>query len=71
MALSLAYVGAIMLLMAKPVMQYFMWRMLGIGSDRSWIATLAPVALALVLSVILSVVPLIAAQRRLMRMQND
>lgn len=71
MALSLAYVGAIMLLMAKPVMQYFMWRLLGIGSDRSWIATLAPVATALVLSVILSVVPLIAAQRRLMRMQND
>jgi ABC-2 type transport system permease protein len=71
MAVSLAYVAAIMLLMARPVMQYFFWRLLGIGSDRGWIATLAPVALAVILSAVLSVIPLIAAERRLVRMGND
>ena len=71
MAVSLAYVGAIMTLMARPVMQYFFWRMLGISNDRGWISTLAPVAVAVILSALLSVVPLIAAERRLVGMGND
>ncbi|MGZ4779989.1 MAG: hypothetical protein ACXV5L_12385, partial [Thermoanaerobaculia bacterium] len=71
MALSLGYVGVIMTLMARPVMQYFFWKMLGFNGDRGWVATLAPVAAAVILSAILSVVPLIAAERRLVRMGND
>ena len=71
MALSLAYVGAIMLLMARPVMQYFLWKLLGIGSDRGWLVTLAPVGAAIVLSILLSIVPLVAAARRLAAIGND
>ena len=71
MAVSLAYVGTIMVLMARPVMGYFMWRLLGIGADQSWLVTLAPVATAVVLSIILSVVPLVVARRRLMGFGND
>ena len=71
MAVSLAYVATIMTLMARPVMQYFFWKMLGIGNDRGWIATLAPVAVAVILSALLSVVPLMAAERRLVRMGDD
>ncbi|MGZ4778873.1 MAG: putative ABC transporter permease subunit, partial [Thermoanaerobaculia bacterium] len=67
MALSLGYVGVIMTLMARPVMQYFFWKMLGFNGDRGWVATLAPVAVAVILSAVLSVVPLIAAERRLVR----
>jgi ABC-2 type transport system permease protein len=71
MAVSLAYVGAIMTLMARPVMQYFFWRLLGFGGDRGWISTIAPVAVAVILSTLLSVVPLIAAERSLVRMGSD
>jgi ABC-2 type transport system permease protein len=71
MAISLAYVAAIMLLMARPVMQYFFWRLLGIGADREWLATVAPIGAAVVLSILLSVFPLLAAERRLVRMDTD
>jgi len=71
MALSLAYVGVIMLLMARPVMQYFLWRLLGIGADRGWLAALAPVGVAVLVSAALSVFPMVAARRRLMGIGND
>jgi ABC-2 type transport system permease protein len=62
MAVSLLYVGAIMLLMARPIMRYLFWRVLGIESD---IAIVLPVVIGVTASMALAVFPLIAAERRL------
>jgi ABC-2 type transport system permease protein len=62
MAVSLLYVGSIMLLMARPVMRYFFWRVLGIESD---VAVLLPVVTGVTVSIALSVFPLLAAEKRL------
>lgn len=62
MAVSLLYVGSLMLLMARPIMHYLMWRMLGYDSD---IAIVAPIVTAVTVSVALSVFPLVAARKRL------
>src|SRR5204862_8017801 len=35
MALSLGYVGAIMLLMARPITRYFLWKFLSMGDDQN------------------------------------
>jgi ABC-2 type transport system permease protein len=63
MAISLMYVGAMMLLMAKPVIGYVMWRILGITSDA--VTATAPVVIAVTLSLALMVFPLMLAERRL------
>jgi ABC-2 type transport system permease protein len=64
MAASLAYVGAIMFLMARPMVQYFFWRLFAL--DYESIAVFAiPIAGAVILSIVLSVLPLIAAEKRL------
>ncbi|MGH7484047.1 MAG: putative ABC transporter permease subunit, partial [bacterium] len=62
MAVSLLYVGSIMLLMARPVMRYFLWRVLGMESD---VAVLLPVVTGVTVSIALSVFPLMAAEKRL------
>ncbi|HEX2835976.1 MAG TPA: hypothetical protein VHW00_23420 [Thermoanaerobaculia bacterium] len=69
MAVSLGYVGAMMVLMARPVMGYFMRRVVGI-SDPS-IATITPVVIALTLSTLLSVIFLLVAERRLSRFSES
>jgi ABC-2 type transport system permease protein len=66
MGVSLAYVATMMLLMMRPVMRYFMWRMLGIESEQTLLAFL-PVVTAVTLSISLSVFPLLIARGRLMR----
>jgi hypothetical protein len=66
MGVSLAYVAVMMLLMARPIMKYFMWRMLGLSSEQTFAAAL-PVVTAVTLSVALSVFPLVIARGRLMR----
>jgi len=66
MGVSLAYVAGMMVLMARPVMKYFMWRMLGLESERILVAAL-PVVTAVTLSLVLSVFPLVIARGRLMR----
>ena len=63
MAISLTYVGAMMLLMAKPVIGYIFWRILHITSDRA--AAIVPVVTAVTLSLVLMVFPLLVAERRL------
>jgi ABC-2 type transport system permease protein len=65
MAISLGYVGAIMLLMARPVMRYVLWKFLGISDDESIAATVVPIVTAVTLSAVLMVLPLAAAERRL------
>jgi len=62
MAVSLLYVGAIMLLMARPIMRYLFWRVLGIESD---IAFVLPVVIGVTASIALAVFPLLAAEKRL------
>lgn len=68
MALSLTYVGAMMVLAARPIVQYFFWRVLGVGYERPWISTLAPIVAAITASLLLSVIPLAAAEKRLARL---
>jgi len=65
MALSLGYVGGMMLLMAQPIMRYFFWKIFGAGDDRDWIATALPLVIGLTISVALAVIPLVVAERRL------
>jgi ABC-2 type transport system permease protein len=63
MALSLGYVGATMLLMARPVMKYVM--RFGLGVANAEVAAIAPVVTAVTLSVSLAVFPLFVAEKRL------
>jgi hypothetical protein len=62
MAVSLGYVGIMMLLMARPLMGYFL-RIVGVMDEN--VATISPIVIALTLSVLLSVVSLLTAERRL------
>jgi hypothetical protein len=64
MAAALAYVGGIMMLMAKPMTRYFFWRLFGIESE-GMVVDLVPVVTAVTLSVALCVFPLMAAEKRL------
>jgi ABC-2 type transport system permease protein len=64
MAAAMAYVGAIMLLMARPVVQYFFWRLFSIDYGSAAVFAI-PIAIAVVLSLTLIVAPLVAAERRL------
>jgi ABC-2 type transport system permease protein len=67
MAIAMAYVGAMMVLMARPVMRYFMARALSLGDGAGWLATLLPIVIALTLSAAMSVIPIRAAEHRLTR----
>jgi ABC-2 type transport system permease protein len=65
MAVSLGYVGAIMFLMARPVVHYFLWRFLGITDDHTVLQIALPAVTAVTLSIALMVFPLVIAERRL------
>ncbi len=67
MAVAMSYVAVIMLLMARPIIAYFLWRVFGIGHDHNWISIAAPIVIAITLSLILMVFPLLVAERRLAR----
>jgi ABC-2 type transport system permease protein len=67
MAVSMLYVGTMMVLMTRPIMRYFFWRVLGVEDDRGWIATASPLVIGLTLSIALTALPLVAAERRLSR----
>ena len=64
MAAALAYVGAIMFLMARPVVQYIFWRLFALDYE-SILVFAVPITGAVILSFALSVLPLIAAEKRL------
>ncbi len=64
MAAALAYVGAIMFLMARPVVQYLFWRLFALDYA-SVLVFAVPIAGAVILSIALSILPLIAAEKRL------
>ena len=63
MAAALAYVGGIMVLMARPVTQYLFGRVFGVERDAA--ITLIPVVIAITLSLALCVLPLLVAEKRL------
>jgi ABC-2 type transport system permease protein len=68
MALSMLYVGAVMTLMARPIVRYFFRRFLGVSDGMSWLATAVPAFLVVAVSVALSVTALVAAEKRLVRL---
>jgi len=65
MAISMGYVGAMMLLMARPIMRYLVERVLAGGGDAGKLAAVTAVVIALTLSALVAVIPLLAAERRL------
>lgn len=67
MAASMAYVAAMMMLMARPVMRYFLSRVFGATEDVQWLVALIPIVIALTLSAALAVIPLRIAEHRLSR----
>jgi len=64
MAAALAYVGAIMALMARPVVQYFFWRIFSLDYG-SVLVFVVPIAIAVALSITLIIAPLLIAEKRL------
>ena len=64
MAAALGYTGAIMFLMARPVVQYILWRMFALDYQNAFVFV-GPAAAAVILSVALIVLPLVAAEKRL------
>jgi hypothetical protein len=62
-AVALAYVGGMMVLMARPVVQYLFWRVFGVAPDAA--VTTIPVVTAITLSAALCVFPLLIAEKRL------
>jgi len=63
MAVALAYVGGMMLLMARPVVQYLFWRVFGVAPESA--VSVIPVVIAVTLSAALCVFPLLLAEKRL------
>ena len=70
MGVALTYVGGIMLLMARPVVQYLMWRALKIEPESPF-AFLVPLVTAVTLSIALTVFPLLIAEKRLVRLSES
>ena len=65
MALSMMYVGAMMVLMARPLMRYFTGHVLGMRGGSAWIGVIFPIVIALTLSAAMSVIPMRIAEQRL------
>jgi hypothetical protein len=63
MAAALAYVAAVMLLMARPIIQYMFWRVFGVETE--FVVAAVPVLFAVALSLALIVFPLLIAEKRL------
>jgi p-aminobenzoyl-glutamate transporter AbgT len=71
MAVSMAYVATVMVLMARPLMRYFTQHVMQLDDDAGVVSLVAPIVIALTLSAVLSVVSLLAAERRLTRFKSD
>lgn len=63
MGASLAYIAAVMLLMARPVIGYFFWKLFSIQSRA--VITWVPVTAAIALSIALAIIPIVVAEKRL------
>jgi ABC-2 type transport system permease protein len=71
MAISMAYVTAMMVLMARPVMRYFLVHVMDIPHARGPLGAAIAIVTALTLSGVLSVIPIRAAERRLTRIAES
>jgi ABC-2 type transport system permease protein len=71
MALSMGYVATMMVLMARPVMRYFLANVMSYEEARGWMGAAAPIVIALTLSAALAVIPMRAAERRLTRIAES
>ena len=69
MAISMAYVAAVMLLAARPLMRWFMRTVLEVESEAA--GATVPFVIALTLSALVSVISIAAAERRLTRFKSD
>lgn len=69
MAVSMAYVAAVMLLAARPLMRWFLRAVLAVESEA--VGAAAPFVIALTLSAAVSVISIVAAERRLSRFKSD
>ncbi len=67
MAISMGYVGGMMIIMARPLMTYFFWRVFGIGHEHAWVGIVTPIVIAVTVSAVLAVIPLLIAEKRLAR----
>jgi hypothetical protein len=63
MGASLAYVVAVMLLMARPIVHYLFWRVFAVETE--FVVTAVPILAAVTLSIALIVLPLLIAEKRL------
>ncbi|HYC62983.1 MAG TPA: hypothetical protein VEK79_25815 [Thermoanaerobaculia bacterium] len=71
MALAMGYVATMMVLVARPLMRYFLTHVLAMFERSSLAATAAPIVIALTLSAALAVIPMRAAERRLTRITES
>ena len=58
-------------LMARPVMRYFLANVMPAEEARGWIGATTPIVIALTLSIVLAVIPMRAAERRLTRIAES
>jgi ABC-2 type transport system permease protein len=71
MALSMGYVGMMMVLMARPVMHYFFVSVMRLQEGPGWMDAVASIVIALTLSAALAVIPMRIAERRLTRIAES
>ena len=71
MAISMTYVAVILLIMARPLMSYFLWKVFRVSVDRPWLMVAVPITIAFTLSFLLSTVPLVIAEKRLARLSQS
>jgi ABC-2 type transport system permease protein len=62
---SLLYVGVVMVLLARPVQRYVLWKLFGAAADQSALVSALPVIAAVALSAAIVVVTLDVARRHL------
>ncbi len=65
MAASLLYVGVVMVLLARPVQRYVLWKMFGAAADQSTLVSALPVVAAVALSAVIVIIALGTARRQL------
>ena len=70
MGLSLGYVAAMMLLMARPVMRFVFVRLFAIDRGGGWLSIAIPLAAGITVSVALCGIPLLVAEKRLARLEE-
>ncbi|HET7711021.1 MAG TPA: hypothetical protein VFL80_03745 [Thermoanaerobaculia bacterium] len=68
MALAMLYVGTLMILLARPIMRYVLWRLMGLDHA---LATALPLAASVLLSALLIALPIMLGERSLRRIGSE